>query len=92
MATRNPAIQSRSQQQRNWGNYASLVECPNGALSTATLSDLGPLEEGDQAYVTSLGSVECSSAGTPGALDAVWVAVADAYPYQRFQLMLGGVS
>ena len=72
MATKQPFGQARNQNGRDWGNYASLTACPNG--STWAGADSFGLEAGDTAYVTGTGRVHCTSAGTPGALDAVWVA------------------
>lgn len=76
MATRQPFGQTRNQNGRDWGNYASLTACPNG--STWAGADTDSLEAGDTAYVTGTGRVHCTSAGTPGALDAVWVATGGA--------------
>lgn len=78
MATRQPNVQTRGQFGSYWGSYALLTDCPNGATYPLTPLDTAlatPLEAGDTAYVPGTGLVQCTSAGTPGALDAVWAAI-----------------
>lgn len=79
MATRTPGAsasfpngQDRQQVQRDWGNYASAVTLPNASGNLLSASQF-KLEEGDVAFVSSIGRFFCSSAGTPGGGDAVWV-------------------
>lgn len=75
MATRQPnAGQTRNQNGRDWGNYASLAVLPNAASWAGGTEPARPLEAGDTAYVTGTGRVHCTSAGTPGGLNATWVA------------------
>ena len=72
MSTVAPSVQPRNRQPRDWGNYASLADMPNGSgwLGGATAST--PLEQGDTAFLIGTGRTYCMSAGTPGSLDAVW--------------------
>lgn len=70
MSTSTPSVQQRNQYGRDWGNYASLTDCPNG--TTWGGADTDSLEEGDTAYVTGTGRVYCADPGTPGNTDAVW--------------------
>jgi len=70
MSLRNPL----GRNQRDWGNYASLAACPNGAASTVPANKVtGVLEVGDTAFVVGLGLCFCNDVGTPGGLDAVWM-------------------
>jgi len=70
MSLRNPL----GRNQRDWGNYASLAACPNGATSTVPANKVtGVLEVGDTAFVSGLGLCFCNDVGTPGGLDAVWM-------------------
>ena len=78
MAKVAPHFQTRSQQPRDWGNYASLLVLPNAAGWLGGSSASFPLEEGDTAYVIGSGPAYCVSAGTPGSLNAVWSLVAPA--------------
>lgn len=71
MALANPNVQQRNQYLRDWGNYDFLVDLPNASGWTGGATNA--LERGDTAYVTGVGPVSCSSAGTPGLLNAVWV-------------------
>ena len=72
MALRQPFGQQRNQYGRDWGNYAGPTDLPNCSAWAGANTD--NLEAGDTAYVvtTSPGRYHCISAGTPGALDAVW--------------------
>lgn len=78
MARVAPSFQTRSQQPRDWGNYASLLVLPNAAGWLGGVAPAFPLEEGDTAYVIGSGPAYCVSAGVPGSLNAVWSLVAPA--------------
>jgi len=72
MSTSTPHIQDRNQFPRDWGNFTSLTLLPNASAYAGTVASVRPLERGDTAFVDGVGRVYCVSAGTPGALDAVW--------------------
>ena len=76
MATRTPNLQSRDQNHRDWGNFASGPVLPNasGAPLLAS-SEWSKLEAGDQAQVILATHAEtwiCFDPGTDGGNDAVW--------------------
>lgn len=81
MASRTPSNQTRSQYGRDWGNYATIAECPNApSYAGASNKISGVLEVGDTAWVTGVGRVFCRAPGTAGSLDAVWGTGEDQLP------------
>lgn len=80
MSRANPNAQQRNQYGRDWGNYSSPSVLPN--CSGWVGSSTNFLEAGDTAYVTttSAGRYHCTSAGTPGLLDAVWTRTGEIPP------------
>lgn len=72
MSTVTPNAQARNGHPRDWGNYASLTALPNASAWAGGVLLATPLEQGDTAFLIGTGSVECTIAGTPGLLDAVW--------------------
>lgn len=85
MATSTPNVQQRNQYGRDWGNYASISVCPNASAWAGGTDPAAPLEVGDTAYVTGVGRVYCSDAGTSGGLDAVWSRSGAQDAYDGFQ-------
>jgi len=69
-----PNVQTRSQEPRDWGNYASPSVLPNTPGFIAPLDKLQPLQVGDTASVLNQGRWVCDSTGTLGGGTAVWLA------------------
>lgn len=72
MSKATPNIQPRNQFPRDWGNYAGFTVLPNASAWAGGTNPVKLLEAGDTAFVAGVGLVYCVSAGTAGALDAVW--------------------
>lgn len=73
MATRTPPLQTRSQFQRSWGNFASATALPNASGAPLSAPFFSILEVGDTAYSVADGATyTCTNVGTAGGGDAVW--------------------
>lgn len=76
MSNKTPTLQTRSQYNRDWGNYASLITLPNGASNALAAPYFTQLEVGDTAYITGTSQkAVCTSVGTLSGANATWVAI-----------------
>jgi len=82
MARRTPPLQSRTKFHAYWGIYDNAPNLPNATGNPLTGNAYTALEPGDTAYLLTGGpaglpaTFVCTSAGTAGGGDAVWVPVA----------------
>lgn len=73
MSTRTPPLQTRSQFNRSWGNFATAADLPNASGAPLAAPFFSILEVGDTAYSVADGATyTCTSVGTAGGGDAVW--------------------
>jgi len=71
--------QTRTQYQRNWGNFVDDTTVPNGSAAALAPPGFSKLEVGDLCYVeggANPGVYYCSSVGTVGGADAIWTLLA----------------
>lgn len=75
MSTTTPSLQTRSQYNRDWGNFATIADVPNGSGNALANPYFSQLEVGDTAYVTGTSQkVVCTAVGSVSGSDAVWAA------------------
>lgn len=92
MSTRTPNLQTRSQYQRNWGNYATSADLPNATGLPLAANEFSKLEAGDQAYsVGDAATYTCTAVGTVGGGDATWTAPAAAFDHFEASIIVGNI-
>lgn len=74
MATRTPMLQPEASFHRDWGNFATLEDCPNAVNAPLGDPEWSKLQPGDTAFVATVAKrVFCASQGAIGTGDAVWL-------------------
>ncbi len=81
MSTSTPSLQTRSQYNRDWGNFANAAGLPNAASNSLANPYFTQLEVGDTAYVTGTSTkYVCTLKGTLSGADATWTALSGSSP------------